>query len=222
MNPELINHFILETYNGSSCLIRTNPKLITFNMGTEFYHILNTQLQTQSEDNDWKYDYQVKSENETEYCICGKKIENLVHIKYCPQNLWFQVGMDCIQKNLNPIYERIKEEIKEKKRKEKFRQCVACEDFVIRIDEPTWKTKCKSCFKDGIDENPEFYRMCKYCEDLSILKTEPEWKTKCKTCYKEENIEYLSGRECKICLKNTIHKDDPIWKNTCILCFKNK
>lgn len=231
MNPILKPHFIESQHNHCPCIVRIDSQRFTKTMETEFKHILKVQLRLDSTDwSDWEYDLShFIKDNEDDiclgYCICGKDITHCRYIKYKPQNIYFQVGMDCIKKNLTELHEVIAEEIKDERamirKKNKFRQCVSCREFLIKIDSPSYYIKCKECYTldKPVYHEENIFRQCCDCKEFNISKTLPLYHTKCKECY------YLSRpeeefRKCIDCKKNTIKANSEKWITRCGTCYQ--
>jgi hypothetical protein len=217
--------------------VRISKKLITANMGLEFLHVLRKQLNISDEEEfnerDWYYDIKnfIKDDSAeldaiNEFCICGKPIKKLRYIKYKPQNIFFQVGTDCIQKNLSQLYDLIKEDVKEYKKKqsarEKNRECKDCGEFNIKHTEPLYKTRCLECYKNKsqvlIQKDEEPLKECALCETRLSIVT-PSWKTLCATCYQSS---MKNARACNKCGEQKIGSHEPSYKTLCSFCYKTK
>lgn len=184
MNPLLKPHLKEIPHNGLPCVTRVSKNRFTPTMGTEFRHVITTQLEIEEKDiyneRDWGFDIShFLGDDEPNayqfgFCICGKEIKHIRYILYKPQGIYFQVGNDCIEKNLEQLYKNIKKTVKELKR---YRQCIRCGEYKIKKDKPDWQTKCKECYIVTVKSS----RGCSDCGKALIDK--PTWQTKCYSCY---------------------------------------
>ena len=107
-----------------------------------------------------------------------------------------------------------------------FRTCVICGIANIPNSEPHYKTKCKSCFLETLNNQNEPVdvsngRACDHCGEFKIKLTEPDWKNLCRDCYmiQRSTQEY---RQCEGCGQDKVPKDAPSWKKLCYNCFSNR
>jgi hypothetical protein len=132
------------------------------------------------------------------WCICSHKIQDKYFIKNTINGNILRIGSECIHKFLS---DDIKEEARDLRTQLKYQQkgnsshrmCSSCKRHSIPIDEESWKTICRTCFKKGVREVESLAlvegRICIICNRPTIPLDEPEWKTKCRSCYKTVSTE---------------------------------
>ncbi len=159
--------------------------------------------------NAWSYDYihfhhnTEKDKEKPGLCPCGKRIKHVIYVLYQPMDLYFQIGHDCLEKNLYWIHQLIeldkqrehlnrltRTKTKQTKPSELYRMCLACHQKNIHFSEPQKKIRCKTCFANFVPVDKKYFRSCNTCERFVILKTEPEFRVQCLNCFTDNKTPY--------------------------------
>lgn len=83
-------------------------------------------------------------------CCCSHSIQNVYRVTNTDTNLTLLVGSECVNKyGIKSLKERLKEVQRMEAKKKKYRVCESCDAYVIKLDEPSWKKKCRTCWKDN-------------------------------------------------------------------------
>ena len=205
----------------------------TSNMAERFLYVIkhfskNKNFNDIIETDEWLCDSENPDLGDDTKCICSQSIHYGVYIKSKLNGNILRVGNVCIKKMFginSDIIDQAKY-IESKNRYDRVgvginRMCTSCLRYKISIDEPSYKTVCKSCYKMGLKGVNNGLLLdgkeCVQCKK-KVLKKD-DWRTKCHSCYiKDSNS---SNRDViKKCLScNFVLPDSEKWKMYCTSCY---
>lgn len=141
--------------------------------------------------NEWRH-YPGGGKDHQTFCICSKEISDCHYIENKHNGNVLRIGCDCAKKYMTKELAYDIDIAQKQLNYAKYgvggkRMCVACLKHKIDNDEPSWKTKCKSCYREGRPEKKIVYqdgRQCVTCHRSNIPADAESWKMQCLSCYR--------------------------------------
>ena len=162
---------------------RTDNKLVTNNMATEFIYILEQITEEPFNPSNFKglEGYSIDEQGES-FCLCTKPIQNLFTIEHISTGSFFRVGSDCIEKIDKDLYKQL---IKER--------CKECTNLVLDKRKHYNNTgHCSlSCQKLTTEKLKKACWICKNKKNISDFIPESELCQSCRTKADIEHTEFL-------------------------------
>jgi hypothetical protein len=169
------------------------------NMTDKFIYVLkhfstNKNLEYPITTDEWvQSEYRTVDDDKSEFCICSHVIHELYFIRSKLNGNTLRVGNTCVYQsfdNKNELCIQLKASENRRRYKKSGsginRICLSCGKHKINVDDPVWKTVCKSCYKSGKKgvQNVIFNdgKTCDTCNRRVIPKD--DWRKTCYNCYK--------------------------------------
>ena len=156
-------------------------------------------------------------------CCCSHLIHDKYYIRSKFNGNILRVGNVCVGQVFEN-HQKIINEVKSMQLQHNYqknggnkRVCMSCGKHKIDQDEPSYKTVCKSCFKNGNKDVVNIQildgKECSKCHKRVIPKD--DWRTICKNCYTS-----IPMKKCEGCAK--MIPNEASWKKLCAGCYKLK